>query len=469
MKKTIFLILMLMFLIVIITLPLAYSQTFEFSKQAINDVVALELSIPVKYDLTIKNNNVQDDSFKVYSILRPYLKVVPITSFLIPAGQEKTISLTALPFGLLKKQGLYSFEYFIKGEKSGAITDSIFMEILPLENIISVKMPSSITRADSVLKFNITNKNINLGTVKFILDSDFSKAEQDITLNARSSHKIELELDQDKLKTARAGENILKLTFFINDYDGKVYEHITEKKILVEEFINIITTETTRIGILSFTEIITKKNEGNSPKLVTIETAKNKFEYSFSSFNIQPTYEKPSFNKVSIGWQREIEPGESFTIEIKTDYTIQVAILILAIIAAVIIYLKRRPHMIVKKKAIKIRTKGGEFALKIVLFIKNIGEEAKEVVCTEKLPIITKLYERFGAMKPDKIEKNKIVWKFGTLSPDESRVISYIIYSKVIPVGTIKIPKAVVSYIDAKEKKHVVYSNELAVLGEAEK
>ncbi len=467
MKKKIFFFMVLVFLLF---LPLIQAQngTLVIEKQVIHDVVTMEeISIPATYNFTIKNPNNYDDFFKMYTLFDAQFS--PLSRISVPANLETSVIVTFLPKKTLKEdcgEGTCKVKYYLKAERSGVIEDYIPIRIFPLSKIIETNIPSSITREDKVLIFNVTNKeNIDFGGIQFTLDSEFSKIEKNITLGPESSEKIELQLDTEKLKVAEAGEYEVKLKFFINNE----YEYVINKTIILEEFTSIKTEEKNKFSFFGFTKIITKKNEGNSPKLIMIEITKNKFEHAFTYSNIEPTSIETTDALVKMSWQRELEPGESFSVEVHTDYTIPVVILILIIIVVLAIWLAKRPRVIVKKKAFKIKTKGGEFALKLVLLIKNIGKPISNVKCTDKLPHMTKIYERFGASKPDKIEKNRLVWNFGDLMPGEERIVSYIIYSKVTPVGTIRIPKAVVSYINEKEMKRIAYSNELFAMGEPEK
>lgn len=437
------------------------APAFEFEKAVINDVVAKELNIPAKFNLTIKNHNVYEDYFKIYSLVD--LKILPVSSILIPAGQEITIEMEALPLRWLKEKGMHSIEYYIKGEKSGQAKDSVLIKVLPLTEIISVNAPTLISRDDAKIIVEVINKeNINLGEAQLFVWSDFFTSTKTITLGPKSSQNITLDIQADKTKIAKAGTYKLRTTFFLNNE----YNYTAESDIILQEYSNIATSESSKIGFFSITKTITKKNEGNIPKLATIDVVKSRLERAFSTFNIQPTEEKPSLTTTTLTWQRELEPGESFTIEITTDYTLFVVILAILIIAIVSLYLAKRPRVVVKKKAIKVKTKGGEFALKIIVFVKNISKEIKDVVMIDRLPHVTKLYEKFTT-NPDKIEHNKLEWKFGSLIPGEERVVSYIIYSKVIPVGSVEIPRASVTYTDFKERKKYVLSNRLFVAGGA--
>lgn len=431
---------------------------FEFKKTAINDVVAKELNVPAKFNLTITNHNIYDDYFQVYSLVD--LKISPITSFLIPAGQQKTIEMKALPSGWLKNKGTYSVEYYIKSEKSGYLTDTVIIKVLPLSEILTIKMPSSITRDDNKIEITIINdENIDLGETQLFLNSDIFSATKNITIAPKSSQTVALDLDSNEIKLKKAGTYEVKTTLFLN----KEYNYTTESDIKLEEFSSITTTESSKFGFFSFVKTITKKNNGNVPKLVSIEITKSRFERFFSSFNVQPTSEKASFMLTTLSWDRELQPGESFTLEVKTNYTIFVVILIILIILIVALYLAKRPRVIVRKKSTKLITKGGEFALKVIVFIKNVGKEIQNVSLVDRLPHVAKLYERF-TVKPDKIEGNKLEWNFGSLAPNEERVVSYIIYSKVTPIGTIELPQATVHYTDSKNRRKFINSNKLFVL-----
>lgn len=431
---------------------------FEFEKIVITDVVAKELNIAAKFNLTIKNRNIYEDYFKVYSLVD--LKITPVSPTLIPPMQENTIQMEALPLRWLKEKGLHSIEYYIKGDRSGYLTDTITVKVLPLNEILIVNAPGFMSRDDTKIKIEIINKErIDFGEAQLVLHSDFFSTTSNMTIGPKSSQNITLDLDPNKLKTGKAGTYKLKATFFLNNE----YNYTSESDIILQEYSNIKTEESSRFAFFSFIKTITKKNEGNIPKFVTIEAKKSRFERAFSSFSVPPTYERPAFMSSTIGWERELEPGESFSVEIKTDYTIFVIVLIVLIILIVTLYLAKRPRVIIRKKAIRVTTKGGEFALKVIVFVKNVGKEVQNVLLVDRLPHITKLYERF-TVKPDKIEHNKLEWNFGSLASNEERVVSYIIYSKVIPVGTVELPQATIHYTDIKNKRKYTDSNKIITL-----
>ena len=459
MKKVVFLLLIL----ALVLLPFAKADVvaFDFNKNVITDVVAKEISIPAKFNLTIFNRNIEDSYFTIYSLVD--MKITPITPISIKAGESKTLIMGVQPLRWLNERGLHSVIYYIKSNNGGFITDTIMVKVLPLSEILFAETPETMARDDAKITVKVVNKeNIDLGEATVTVSSDFFSTTTRMNITPKSTQSIELPLDQAQLKTGKAGSYPIKVIFFLNNN----YNFTVEHPITLKEYSNVITTESSKFNFFGFTKIITKKNDGNTAKLITIETVKSRFEQAFTSSNIEPTYEKPSLTLVTMGWQKEVQPGENFTVEITTDYTIPVIILILLIIAAVSIYLLKRPRVILRKKAMRVHTKGGEFAIKIVVFVKNIGKEIHEVSLVDRFPHVSKLYERFGSMRPDKIETNKLEWNFGILAPGEERVVSYIIYSKVMPVGTIELPQSVIHYVDDKEKRKATFSNKVLVVGE---
>lgn len=470
MKKKVLLKVLPVFLFVvflIIVVP-ETSAGFEFEKKAIHDVIPAEnISIPASYYLTIENTNESNDNFTIYSWV---VELEPAEPFEIEAGEEVTITVTILPsVGIKETCGLGScaIEYYINSElsdPSDAIRDSLRIKIVPIDEIIEITMPEVITRDDVSFSINVTNKeNIDLEKISINADWNFCNVTKNTSLQPKSSIVLVFDLDKSKIEMAEAGNYTIKLTITVNNE----YSYVIEEQIMLEEFASITTTESTKRGFLGYTKIITKKNEGNSAKLVTIEVTKGNFEKMFTRYSIEAAYENPVDGAAKIGWQRELEPGESFTVELTTNYSWFVLILIIIIVGAATLYLVKRPRIIIKKKAYKVKTKGGEFALKLLIVVKNVGLEVSDAKCIDYIPKLTKIHERFGTVKPDVVTRDRLEWNFGGLAPSEERIVSYIIYSEVMPVGAVKLPKATLSYVDATGKKHTLFSNIVSALGAA--
>ena len=99
-------------------------------------------------------------------------------------------------------------------------------------------------------------------------------------------------------------------------------------------------------------------------------------------------------------------------------------------------------NLVLKKRVSFVRAKGGEFALKVSVVIKA-KKYLEKVNIMERLPPLVKLHEKFGVETPSRIdEKNRrIEWRFDKLQEGETRIINYIMYSKIGVVGKFALPR----------------------------
>jgi hypothetical protein len=431
-------------------------------KNVINRVIATELDIPAEFELKIRNNQLNADNFEIYSLLD--VIITPLGTFLIESSTIKTIKVTVMP--RLKQVGKFGINYYIKGENAGpeqAIQDKFIIDVRNFSDIARITIPKIIDREETKLVFEISNpENIDFGRGKVIVESEFFDFEQEIDLSPGTSQKIEIDLKN--LHELDAGAYTIEFKFYLEDYD----EVIAERDVKLVEVIKITESDFKRIGLLSYTRNIIKKNDGNVEQHVRLELSQFILEKVFSRYDIEPDSSYYIGLMYVAVWQRELKTGETLDVKSTVDYTVPVFLLIAIILAYVGIQIAKRPRLILRKKIIKVRAKGAEFALKIVLVVKNIGSIIEDVTVVDRLPISAKIHERFGVIKPDKIEKGRLIWKFEKLMPGEEHIVSYIIYSRVIPLGKIKIPRAIAHYTDVKGKRKISYSTKLSVVHELE-
>ena len=123
-------------------------------------------------------------------------------------------------------------------------------------------------------------------------------------------------------------------------------------------------------------------------------------------------------------------------------------IIIILLITGLIIIIKRsiETDLLLRKHVSFIKTKGGEFALKVRVHVKA-KKHADNIQIIDRLPGMTKLFERFGS-KPDKIDlaTGRLFFNIPHLNAGEERVFSYIIFSKVAVVGRFELPAAMAIY-----------------------
>ena len=95
----------------------------------------------------------------------------------------------------------------------------------------------------------------------------------------------------------------------------------------------------------------------------------------------------------------------------------------------------------------KCKTKGADFGLKVSIYVKA-RKYVERVNIIDRLPPLVKIYEKFGVEKPSRINhKNRsLEWNFEKLEQGETRVLSYIIYSKVGVLGRFALPSTSAIY-----------------------
>jgi len=423
------------------------------TKEAINDVVAVELTIPAKYRITIENPSTTPDTIEFLVLTDNTIlpKQVPV-----PPKQNITALVTFLPTARVRYDFFY--EYFIRNARGQSLTDYLFIKIRPLSEILEVGIPDVIGRNDDTFPIIINNKqNIDFDDVQVFVESTPVISEVEANVPAISKITAEVPLANTRLKVTEAGNYEFKAILQLNNE----YNYTIKKTVQLKEYSEIDEENKSSFQFFGYKKTLIRRNNGNIKQVINVDYKYANFlEKTFTNFDVTPldnTAEKAT-------WQKQLSPGENLTIIADTNYTVPIVIVILIVIAVVAYVIVRRHMVIVSKKAIKIKTKGGEFAVKIVVLLKNVsGHEVNNLTLTDSLPLTTQIYEKFGTVKPDQQDKHRLVWKFPALLPGEEILTSYIIYSKINMVGTIELPRASLSFNDMKGKKHVSDSNKLLV------
>jgi hypothetical protein len=207
---------------------------------------------------------------------------------------------------------------------------------------------------------------------------------------------------------------------------------------------------------------VNKVNTGNVIETVEVSLSKNIVSRLFTSFNLEPTTTERKGFSVQYTWLKEdLEPSESFTVKSKTNYILP---LISIILLGFLIWAYKRfaqTKVLVNKSVSPVKTKNGEFALKINLSVKA-KTNVENVSLVDRIPQIVKIYKKFGVVKPDKIdvENRRLHWNIGDLEAGEERVFNYIVYSKVGVVGKFSLPEALAVF-EKEGKIKEVESNQV--------
>ena len=439
MKKKAYSLLVFTFLLANLLIINVLAIDLEVSSKPIQNSYIIDLNEPAVFDLTIRNLG-ESDSFEIYSLIG-----VDITPkiFNLEIGESKTIRINVIPQESLKNERELSlnFVYKIKNTKNEIQEDSLSINIIGLESAFFIE-PEKLNPNSEAIKISIKNNlNFDFENINVKMTSAFFEHEQILSLKPREIIVLEIPLDKEKVEVLTAGKYLLNTEMIVK---GKKINLEFQIDFLEQE--DIETTEKEEGWLVERTEII-KKNVGNVRKSTEIIIEKNFFAYLFTTFNMEPTKtEFQNYRKIYI-WEKDLIPNEDLKIIAKTNWLYPLFLIILIIAGIVLIKKSIYSDLELRKKVSFVKTKGGQFALKVSLIVKskNFIERIKIV---DKLPNLVKLYQKFGAIAPSNIdiENRRLEWNIDSLNKGESRIFSYIIYSKIGVVGRFELPNAKIIY-----------------------
>jgi len=443
MKKT-FIILLILLLIT----PQILALNLNVEKLSSNEVMIAEIDRPVIFDLKIKNLG-PADNLEFYNLLG--FSMFPIGTVQINAGEVKEIQLKISPIGEFNVRGFYTFQYFIRGQNSLEIEEQLTFKIVDLENAFEVGSGEVDPESNSIQIYLHNKENFDFGEISAKFNSAFFNFEESFSVEPNERKNFSVQLNKDDFRKLMAGFYTINVEISVQDKKTNV-EGIIK---FVEK--DIVTTTKKDYGFIINTQIIEKTNKGNVFAKSETVLKKNIISRLFTSFSPEPDIVERDGMIVYYTWERKINPGETLEIIVKTNWLLP--LLMIFFIVTIVILTKQylRTNLILRKRVSFVRTKGGEFALKISIIV-NAKQYIERVNIIDRLPPLVKVHEKFGAEEPSRInEKNKrIEWNFEKLEAGETRIISYIIYSKVGIVGKFALPSAVAIY----EKNREIHESE---------
>ena len=449
----------LLLVIIVLIFPIVSAAELSVKKIEKEPVLIFGIERPAKYTLFIKNEDISD-SFEIYSLVG--VSIEPKELFSISSGATKELDIKIIPHKetLEEIRGNFVFDYEIKGQKTGFFKDTLKIKILEIQDALDIRFPN-IKPSDDEINIMINNKEkFNFEGLKIILSSDFFNYEDTISLPANEIVNLTIPINNQEIQNLLAGEYNIKIS--LENENAK--ESIEEKINYLE--IGGISVSTESEGKIVKRKTISKTNEGNIPVMEEISDKRNLFSRLFTTFSPAPVRSEKSGFFVEYFWAEKLEPTESLVVTSVTNYTLPFAILIAIILIVIAMQLYLYRTLGLEKRVSLIKTKGGEFALKVRVNVKA-RRKADNVQIIDTTPIMAKLYEKFGK-KPDRIDEKsrRLFWTIGSMNRGEERTISYIIYSKMQVIGTLTLPAATAIY-QREGKIFNVISNKTAFVAES--
>lgn len=421
-------------LLVLLVFPSVLAINLQVEKVSSEEVLIIGISKSTLFDLKITNNE-SADNFEFYNLLG--FSMFPVGTVPINGGETKEIVLGISPLGRTDARGFYNFEYYIRASDGAEQKETIMFQIMDVKDAIIINS-GDVDPESNEIEISLKNRvNFDFGDVNAKFSSLFFDLEENFSLGPKEIKNFTIQLNNEDFRRLIAG-------FYTINAEIKIEDHVSEIEGIVK-FVekDLVTTTKKEFGIFVNTNIIEKKNEGNTIEHSETVIKKNIISRLFTSFSPDPDIVEREGATVYYTWIADVGPGETYEISVRTNWFFP--LLIIIFIVAIVIFVKKYSgtDVILKKKVSFVKAKGGEFALKVSILVQA-QKYVERVNIVDRLPALVKIYERFGGDRPDRIdEKNRrLEWNFEKLEQGERRVLSYIIYSKIGVVGKFALPQA---------------------------
>lgn len=434
MKKSVLIITLAIFLV----LPLISALNLKIEQKTDDVAMIVGLGMPAMFDLTITNLGTSDN-LMFYNFFGS--DTLPKGTVSIGNWETKDVSVGVYPRDDLKQEGRIVFDIYVKGEDGSQVISPLMVNVVQLKDAFIVGADEFDPESNTVSVYMKNAVNFNFNKIKATFKSPFFNFEKEFSLAPYEKKSFDVVVNKEDFKDLMAG-------FYTLDVDTEVGTKQTkiEGTMKFSEK-DIVTTSQDDYGVIISTKKITKTNEGNVISKSSTVLKKSIISRLFTTFSPEPDLVERKGLSVYYTWERELNPGDSLEIVVKTNWLLPLLAILLIISVVILVKQFSRTSLSLKKKVTFVRAKGGEFALKVSVIV-NARHYIQRVNVIDRLPMLVKLHERFGGEMPKKVdEKNRrIEWYFEKLQAGESRVISYIIYSKVGVLGKFALPTTTAVY-----------------------
>lgn len=426
---------LLMFLVL---MPNLFAIKVDVKELSSEYVMIKDLQNPALVNLKVTNNGPTDE-FRFYNLLG--FNMEPVARIPIYSGTSENVQLKIYPKKQMNVDGFFTLNYFIQGKGGSEISENFLLRIVSLENSFEIGA-EEVNPNSSTLKFYFKNlENYDFGKVKAEFSSAFFNLNEEFEVSAKSKNIFEVNLEKEDFNKLLAGYYTINAKINVGEKTANVEGRIR----FVEK--DLIETTSMDSGFLITKKIIKKENKGNTIERSETIIKKNILSRLFTTMNTEPEITERQGLSVYYTWSRKINPGETLEIIVTTNWLMPFVVVALIIFIFLFVKNYNEKDISLRKKVTFVKTKSGDFALKISI-LASAKKYVEKVTITDKLPALVKVYPRFGIDKPSKIEEHKrlIEWNFDKLEAGETRILSYIIYSKVGIMGKFALPSTIAIY-----------------------
>lgn len=441
----------LLAILVVFTCSAVFADSgLEIEKITKENIAIAEVGNPVYYDLVVDNLKAEDQ-FKFFTLVG--VQIEPSEYITLQPGNTTVHIKATLSDKLLReRRGLLYFEYQVKGMRRDLLKDQLLVKIVSLKDVLDISY-SDFRPGDDSVKITVRNKeDVRLDNLTLIFDSVFFRDSAPLGLGPRESKTFTVPLNSEGTESLVAGPYIAITTVVTGKEDSKI-----------EGIVDFLEKEGTSVsedsnGIIVRTTTMRKTNRGNTQVVANVSLKKDIMSRLFTSFSPEPDEVTRDGFFIGYVWHMSLNPSESLVVVSVTNYTIPFLILAVIIGIGIVARIYYLGSVSINKRVSLVRTRGGEFALRVVLRVRA-RKTIDKLQLVDSLPGMTKLYENYGK-HPDMIEKDnrRLAWNIGHLRRGQERVYSYIVYSKLNIVGKFELPLAHATF-EKNGKSGEAYSN----------
>jgi hypothetical protein len=460
--------------LVLILLAASVSATSSYENTAIDNTILF--GEKALFEITIDNLREEAQAYTVFptaSSISWDIRVLPLgTDTIVIGSQEsKTIQIEAQPIGQLDP-GVYLFNIKFETNFGESHTESLKVYIDTEERrdylpslTGSIDMNEKIDpRETQSIKLFLENDNwLDLSNLLVTLKSDIPEFNQFRTLNVGPFENKAVEFTIVPNPHQQPKDYILFFVVERNNETIKVIEKFVEIIPLTHDF------EKSKEEIKSFLKSVDKvtiTNTGNVRNTQQVRVEVSSFGDLFTATYPESTVIKEDGKRYR-AWEIELGPEESIEVLVSTSYRIPVVILIILIVSLILYFWFRNPVYITKSASNIEMNEGSVSGLKVNLVVKNAGSKPiKDCEVFDTVPSIASVEKdvEVGTLNPSDILRTKggsilLKWKISEIDSKEERLITYKIKSKLDIVGDFKLPRAKITFKDARHRKGVSYSN----------
>lgn len=424
----------ILLMILILVLPSILAIDLKVEKLTSDEAMIMGLNKPTIVLLNITNNGVEGD-FSFYTFFGAGMD--PKEPVRIKHGETKQVELKFYPREDFESRGFITFDYYIRLPNNEEQKENLMINVVDFKKSIEVGASNFNQEANSVTVYVKDKVNFDFGNVRAKLSSPFFTLEKDFQLPGKTTAEFIVNLNREDFKQLIAGFYTIKAEITVDDKKTNI-EGVIEFK---EK--NLVTQTEKTSGFLITARTITNVNSGNIIAGSETSLTKNIFSRLLTSFNVEPDFVTRKGAMVYYSWTRELKPGETFEVVATTNWLFFALIIILIVGIIAIARKLSKTHLVLKKRVAFVKAKGGEFALKVSVIV-TARRYVERITIIDRIPPLVKIHERFGVEQPKRVdEKNrKLEWTFEKLEAGESRVMTYILYSKVGVLGKFALPPA---------------------------